>query len=275
MANRFNWIASSLFLFLGAMSLQTTCFAQASSQSKPKAAQTIAEKTSLRLLTEKVKTELREVTFQEAVATLSRLCHVSFMADDVPSDERFSIRYEGEIGPLLDKFASFYDYSWKVSRGGSVIQMMKQYSAIHDYPQAHMKEMLQVSKEMQSVLRSLGAFVGQDYSALQTAKNLYRSFTPEQFKLFSTGYEMPASELQATQMDLLKQYASRHFLSEEAELWNLFSFRLTNLTHANFEILEQNGGAFKYFMLNFSPGAKLEQNVFIRDITSELKAGGK
>ena len=70
MANRFNWIASSLFLFLGAMSLQTICFAQASSQSKPKAAQTIAEKTSLRLLTEKVKTELREVTFQEAVATL-------------------------------------------------------------------------------------------------------------------------------------------------------------------------------------------------------------
>ena len=133
MANHFKWEITSLLLCLGAISLQTNCFAQTSPGSKPKAVQTLAEQTSLRILSEKVKTELKEVTFQEAVATLSRLCHVSFMADDVPSDERFNISYEGEIGPLLDKFASFYDYSWKVGRGGHVIQMMKQYSAIHDY----------------------------------------------------------------------------------------------------------------------------------------------
>lgn len=214
-----------------------------------------------------IKLKLKEVAFVDALNALNSASQLDFIADDVPSNEKISINYEGELATAIDKIASFYDYSWKVGKSGE-IQMMKKFSAEHDYPQAHAGEIAQVVKEMQSVLASIGAFPGEEHRIPATTKKFYRSLTQDQVRLLKSSYEMPASQLSEVQFQLLREVAASHLFSGDAELWNEAYFRLSNLPRS---VMYYMPGDFHLLVLSPRAGADPTQCVYLRNFIDPKK----
>ncbi len=246
--------------------------AQVSSATSRRATVTVRESILQRLLNEKVKIEFKESSFEGALKMLSKRIHLNFLADDVPSEEKLSFKYDGELKSLIDKFASFYDYSWKVGNSGEV-QMMKQFSATHDYPQAHLKEMLQTAKEMQSVHASLGSYAGKEFEEPFRMKKLYQSFSQDQIAYLNSGKEVRASELSPTQFELLMRATSSFLLNKDAQSCEEMNYRLKNLPRSTLEQEFLSGSNVVF--LNFAPSETFFQKLYIRSYSPSSKSDKK
>lgn len=227
------WSGIALICLLIVLCFHAASLSQTTNPTLPKKTLELSEKVALRLKTEKVATNLKEVTFQEAIKELSRQCKIGFIADDIPSSDRFTIKYVGTIKSLLDKFADFYDYSWKVGGEGE-IQMMKQFSALHDYPQANMPELMQTAKEMQDVFSSIGSYPGAQNRLHPVAKTLYASFTQEQLAYLKAGNGIKATDFSQEQFAMVRRLAVGFIASEDQEGIDVFEYRLDHFSQSKF-----------------------------------------
>ena len=255
-----------LFLFCLLVSMSKTgtlCYAQTASAKASKTQLTLSEKVLLRLKSEKIKVDLKNNSFQEALETLGLEGKLNFIADDIPSEDKFTFKFEGDIKAVIDKFADFYDYSWKVGRGGE-IQMMKQFCAPRDFPQANRAELLQVVKEMQSVMGSLGSFPGKENLTPYTMNALYRSLTDSQVNYIKSGKDIAATQLNGEQYDRLKKATVSYLSGEDVNSCELFKTRITQLNQSYF--IRDIGDYNDILFIMFTPNTPMREWLGVRGI---------
>ena len=242
-STQFRFCCTLLFLLL----YSTAAYSQKNMINKAPALQ---EVTRSRVKSEKISLDFDKMSFEGACARISAICHLNLIADDVPKNAEFSIKFNGVASALLDKLSNCFDYRWNVGKKGDIM-MHRQYFDESEYPQCHLLEFKQISKEMQDLFAAANLYSGPRAYAVYRTEDFYKCLAPEQKKYLRSGAVIHPSELAPDQFKLYRDAVMSYLVGDLVDTWNKTHYILVNLSHSYLRLEKLNEPGERLYL---SPG---------------------
>ncbi len=179
----------------------------------------------------------RKQSLSAVVADLSQRIGKSILVDDEPLNSGADIEFKGSLKMALDRIGDAFDYSWRLSKRGSILMNKRFRTNPDELPQMNLPELRQMAADMLLVLGALPY----DLSPVPVEDHIARilnSLTPEQGAAIRGGAVFYGKDLSVEQRQVLAQYRCNGTFEPVYSIWSALSNALNDLPHAYLQLRE-------------------------------------
>ncbi len=159
----------------------------------------------------------QSLSFAQAVALLNKTAGLSIVADGEPVLTQATLRFEGTLSQAVDQVADAFDFSWTLTKSG-VVLMRKRFQAAGERPQTSLVEARQIARDIIKALHSV-PYDSARGTWDEQMKQLYRTFSPEQWQTLRAGGRTGVAMLAPAQRDALTQVVIGNTFADEIVPW--------------------------------------------------------
>jgi hypothetical protein len=175
----------------------------------------------------------KNLSFAETLEELAKQ-GVNVVTDGVPITLAASLSFKGTIKEALDKIGDAFDFDWTLTKN-NIILMTKRFKNSDEFPQVHLVEIRQLTKEILAALK----IVSYDPTPAgfgDQLRTLLSSFTSQQLQMLRSGQYLRSRDLTLPQRQLLEQAILNNTFALSYSRWEELDVRLKNLSTSYFQI---------------------------------------
>lgn len=145
---------------------------------------------------------IKSASLSKTIETIVQQTHVPIIADGLSAVSTAEIDVKGSLREVLDRVGDRFDYTWREGSGG-VVLLNKRFKDPKTAPQAHLREMRQVTSNILILFQTLNPDTnGFEWPSLEMS--LADTFTLEQKRILLQGDRLYASALSPSQLQSLQ-----------------------------------------------------------------------
>lgn len=182
---------------------------------------------------------MTNASLDDALAVLLKDAHVNILVDGVPFLQKADVKFDGTLHEGLDLLARTFDYSWTLSKGGSVL-MSKRFTSSDDRPQMNLPEMLEMTRNIIRALRLVDYDMDEANASLLVEK-MVKSLPQKQQQLLLDGGGLLGSSLSPQQQSVLEQATLTRTFTATLISWQELLPKLEGMPASHLEAHKREG----------------------------------
>ena len=162
------------------------------------------------------KLDVTDRSLSQIALQLSQDYHFNVAVDGEPARLKATLKLEGTLGEVLEKFAKAFDYRWRPTRSGAVI-LTKAFQKPGNLPQMHLSETRQMVDDFLAALQGV-PFDDADWT--KALDDFVNALTPEQRAILRDKKEMSTNSLFPDQLRLLSRTLNNRYFGDPHQQWS-------------------------------------------------------
>jgi len=185
----------------------------------------------------RISISVKKAAMSAILTELSSQAGKAVVADGEAIKTDITFAFDGSLMDALDRIGDTFDYSWRVSRYGTILMNKRFKTNVDERPQMNRDEMRQMAAHVLRTLRSLPYDLDPADPA-QLAKRVLDSMTPEQTSLLRSGRHLSGKDLQPQQREFLAAYRCNRTFGPLYAVWSGLSDKLEAMPKAELQLRE-------------------------------------